>query len=513
MGVYRRAFSVVSVLASLLVLPAAAGATTYYAAPTSTRMTGCTTPQTACEIHYAIGTAPQAKGDQVVVLPGTYDAGSTPIVATVAISIRGQVGQPMPEIDGSTNTSVNDALLVLGGGQGTSVSGLKLVQSGTINAPAGVDDAAGNARLDRLYVEMTAGTQAAGVQLNNGTVLSDSVVWAEGRAPAVEQLPPGSSRVENVTANASNDAGILAMNDAVGTDSVSITVENSIVHGAVDLETASPVGSPASISVGYSNFATTSGAIDTSEHHNQSAPPVLVNPAEGFFEERRSSPTIDAGIASTFIRKKDLPGHSRVLGEAPDIGAYEFVVPKLTTGKARAAGRIATLKGTVNPEGLPLRSCTFQYGTTAAYGSRVSCAEAVGSGLAPVAVSAQVNGLQPGQIYHYRLVAADVHGKEVGADGVFTMPRPPAPYTAPHITGGGLVGTTLTCSPGTWTGHPRLAFSWLRDGRRIRGARGKTYTVSSRDIGSALRCRVSATNNVGTSTAVSNAVDAHAPGS
>jgi hypothetical protein len=469
-------------------------------------MSGCTTPQTACEIHYAIGSAPQANGDKVVILPGTYDAGDMPIVASQAISIHGEVGQPMPQIDGSTNDPANDALLVLDGGHGTRVSDLKLVQSGSNHQPYGVDDSAGGARLDRLFVEMTSSSQGAGVLLNNGTVLSDSVVWAEGQGEAIGQLSAGSSRVENVTASAGNSVGISASNN-LPSGSMSISVENSIVHGGtVDLQTLSTGGGNASISVGYSNYASTSGTIDATEGHNQLAAPVLVNPAAGDFQEQPSSPTVDAGIASRFIGPEDLAGHPRVLGRAPDIGAYELVVPKVITGRAHTAGRTATVQGTVNPEGLAVSSCTFQYRPSTAYGSKAPCARAPGAGSGPVVVSAQLRGLAPGVTYHYRLIAGDVHGTGAGADRVFTVARPPELLTAPHVTGRGVVGRILSCSPGTWTDHPKLAYGWLRDGGQVRGARASTYRVSNRDVGHALQCRVTASDNVGTSTAVSNSV-------
>jgi hypothetical protein len=65
----------------------------------------------------------------VVVLPGTYAAGATGITASKVITIEGEPGSPMPEIDGATNGG-NFTLLQLSGGPGTVVSDLNLVQSG-----------------------------------------------------------------------------------------------------------------------------------------------------------------------------------------------------------------------------------------------------------------------------------------------------------------------------------------------------------------------------------------------
>jgi hypothetical protein len=69
----------------------------------------------------------------------------------------------------------------------------------------------------------------------------------------------------------------------------------------------------------------------------------------------------------------------------------------------------------------------------------------------------------------------------------------------------------LTADPGSWSGTQPITFKyqWLRcdtsgaNCSNIIGATGKTYTVSSVDVGNALRVRVRATNSAGSSTAVS----------
>jgi hypothetical protein len=67
--------------------------------------------------------------------------------------------------------------------------------------------------------------------------------------------------------------------------------------------------------------------------------------------------------------------------------------------------RSVTLNGTVNPQGKPVTSCVFEYGSTSAYGQSVPCSPAnPGSGSLPVPVSAHLAGLAPESEYHYRLV-------------------------------------------------------------------------------------------------------------
>jgi hypothetical protein len=83
-----------------------------------------------------------------------------------------------------------------------------------------------------------------------------------------------------------------------------------------------------------------------------------------------------------------------------------------------------TVNGTVDPEGLPVSSCVFEYGTTSAYGHNAPCSPDPGSGSGSVPVSARLTGLTPGIVYHYRLVAENANGQNLTPDQeVFTGPR------------------------------------------------------------------------------------------
>jgi hypothetical protein len=90
----------------------------------------------------------------------------------------------------------------------------------------------------------------------------------------------------------------------------------------------------------------------------------------------------------------------------------------------RGENGTVTLNGVVNPEGLPVSSCEFEYGTQAEnYEHTAECSPAPGSGNAPVAVSAALSGLAAGITYHYRLGATDANGTNYGKDVAIT----PAP--------------------------------------------------------------------------------------
>ena len=94
------------------------------------------------------------------------------------------------------------------------------------------------------------------------------------------------------------------------------------------------------------------------------------------------------------------------------------LVPALTTSEPSGLEKegSATLNGTVDPEGVELTSCEFEYGPTSSYGSVSPCpAGIVGSkATAELPVSAELSGLAPDTLYHYRLVAGYAGENNVG---------------------------------------------------------------------------------------------------
>ncbi len=85
--------------------------------------------------------------------------------------------------------------------------------------------------------------------------------------------------------------------------------------------------------------------------------------------------------------------------------------------------------------------------------------------------------------------------------------------TVPPIVGGtAAVGQTLTCSQGTWTtpAPTSYTYKWLRDGVAIGGAESSVYTVTAAEEGHSISCEVTATDAVGSKSAVSaNSVAIH----
>lgn len=90
----------------------------------------------------------------------------------------------------------------------------------------------------------------------------------------------------------------------------------------------------------------------------------------------------------------------------------------------------ATVNGTVNPNG-EATTYAFQWGLTTSYGNEAPLpGSSAGSGTTDVPVSAALDGLTSGTVYHFRVIASNASGVATGADETFTTAgSPPAPAT------------------------------------------------------------------------------------
>ena len=109
----------------------------------------------------------------------------------------------------------------------------------------------------------------------------------------------------------------------------------------------------------------------------------------------------------------------------------------------------ATLNGTVDPGGVRVSECVFEYGSSTAYGESVPCSQAPGEGPSPVAVSAAIAGLLPGHVYHFRVLARNANGASLSADeGFLTAAEAPEAVTeAALANGSGTATLTGTVTP------------------------------------------------------------------
>jgi len=79
----------------------------------------------------------------------------------------------------------------------------------------------------------------------------------------------------------------------------------------------------------------------------------------------------------------------------------------------------ARLNALLDPEGLPVTRCEFEYGTSTAYSHVARCEQRlaqIGTGTVPVSVSAQITGLSPNVTYHWRLSVKDPNGEAYAPD-------------------------------------------------------------------------------------------------
>jgi len=90
----------------------------------------------------------------------------------------------------------------------------------------------------------------------------------------------------------------------------------------------------------------------------------------------------------------------------------------------------------------------------------------------------------------------------------YNGPTTPLNVSAPVVTGTATVGSTLTCSTGSWLGVQPITFDyqWYEDSTLISGATANTYVVVDNDIGFSLSCTVTATNSIAAVSANSNSV-------
>jgi hypothetical protein len=109
-----------------------------------------------------------------------------------------------------------------------------------------------------------------------------------------------------------------------------------------------------------------------------------------------------------------------------------------------------------------------------------------------------------------QLVAVAENSVVPGIDAALELGPVAAPVNTalPVVSGTPLVGATLSCSSGSWTGSPSPSFTyaWLRDGIPIAGAGSSTYVAQGADAGHSISCEVFAKNAGGKKRAISASV-------
>jgi hypothetical protein len=171
--------------------------------------------------------------------------------------------------------------------------------------------------------------------------------------------------------------------------------------------------------------------------------PIEKFPKGGFPVTGVNGLAVDAADGST-------PSTATVYASQSSMGkvaVMQFVeLPEVVTGAASEQTDVSKteasvkLSGTVNPEGIPVDACVFEYATSEEYetGHTYSHSEPCEQSLAQinaasgpenklnVPVSVGVSGLEPGKLYHYRVSAGNARYSEKlepGADATFGPPQ------------------------------------------------------------------------------------------
>src|SRR3954469_13309042 len=159
----------------------------------------------------------------------------------------------------------------------------------------------------------------------------------------------------------------------------------------------------------------------------------------------------------------------------------QAAVPSATTGGADTVTQTsAKLNGTVKPNN-EATTYHFEYGTATTYGTVTPEQGPIAAGSGNTNVSADVSGLAPGTVYHYRLVATNPSGSIPGKDKTFTT-RPAVSLTTSKTEGffndnialtGQVFGTAVAGITVTLQENPYPFSGWQEVGTVTTDASGK----------------------------------------
>jgi hypothetical protein len=394
-----------ALLAGLPLAHASVG-TTRYTAPHGSG-TVCTKAK-PCSFETAVDDA--AALDTVIVEPGTYGSKAqpitTPLVNTNAISIRGASLASRPVVYTSAPTGID----LSNGGR---LANLVVRDVTTDTDPVGILVIGTVEHVTVVIAEdFAVGCRDPLVLLDSVCIASGANAWAiilDGTST------PSAPTLSGVTAQA-RGAGGQGLEASADDAALSVSVFNSIIHGGdVDLEAQAFEGASAAIAVSHSDYATTRTAGDGSTAAinpfagNVRTPPKFVNAAAGKFGEVAGSATINAGGTTPTTTPTDVLGNPRLLGSAPDMGAYEFLQRPAATGlkATKRTTHVVHVTVRVNPEGLATHVVLLaRFGQHHVRSHVVSA----GSGRKARSVHLVLRGLESGRTYIVQAVATNKAG-------------------------------------------------------------------------------------------------------
>jgi hypothetical protein len=219
--------------------------------------------------------------------------------------------------------------------------------------------------------------------------------------------------------------------DAATEAADAITKTVATLHGSVGA-----AGGPAATCVFQYTSASAYG-----EHGFEGASEKPCNPA-GPFSGSATTPvsaTATGLTAETGYRFRLLATSSNGSNGGPVLSfSTPGAVNLLTDPPTNVTDSSATLNGTINPEGIELEECVFEYRRGSEAYESAPCTESpatIGAGNAPVAVHLDLTGLVGGSDYQFRLVGKNELGTSSGSLESFSTPGPSVVARAiDHVT-------------------------------------------------------------------------------
>jgi hypothetical protein len=216
--------------------------------------------------------------------------------------------------------------------------------------------------------------------------------------------------------------------------------QGTVEIGNDDLSTSSGVPSTQLVTVDPAT-----GHVYTVAHRRirNSRGEVFLNGVINEYDAAGSSPTLLSSFTAGDeggISVSASSGRIYLANDDDAVGVYSpFVtVPDVTTGATVITGDTSVeVEGVVNPDGVALEECRFEYGKAKiipgsqgqyepSYEHSEACAESPAEiGVSAKTVHLDLNGLAAETLYHYRLVAKNTNATIEGADRTFQAPSKP----------------------------------------------------------------------------------------
>jgi hypothetical protein len=330
--------SVWTIAVALCLWPGAASAATVFHVAPGGSGGACSVAQ-PCNIVFALQSA--GSGDTVMAAgnQGTYGLPNSPTAAPIEVpggaTLEGEPGQPQPQL--YTEAAGFASVILETGGS--------LIDFGVHEAKFGQTAVFGDGS-NTVERVLSLGGSGIGCVISPNSTITDSA--CSGGYGAYDSLGASGQtftlNLRNDTFYGTQQGALFAGNHIVFLIEAVNTIFLGQSGGVRVMDQTEGTIEVAAANSSYSGTIEENGATMTPEGTagNQTAAPLLVDPAAGDFHELAGSPTIDAALASPANGEFDLDGNARTLpsvatcagtgAAVPDIGAYEYVPPSPSCG-------------------------------------------------------------------------------------------------------------------------------------------------------------------------------------